>query len=239
MSKFISWLERTFRIAHGKTRMPIESKEALLYGQLQEGLLYRLIESPAVSGAADYKSLCVAARNEEKHLVELNRRRQHHGFGVDTTYSHRKRSNQSGAPQTPRSNAQQPYSPGGPLTCYNCGGKNYLARNCRVAKSESTGQSGPNMRNSLVKQESRGRQNSNITRNSPNARQVDAQQTKETKPIGQNEISDLLASESDDGDVLAVQTGSSSCCAKVEIQGVPVYGIVGLISQSWVVSCSS
>ena len=82
------------------------------------------------------------------------------------------------------------------------------------------------MRNSSVKQESRGWQNSNITRNSPNARQVDAQQTKETKPIGQNEISDLLASESDDGDVLAVQAGSSLRCAKVEIQGVPVYGIV-------------
>ena len=124
VSKFISRLERTFRIAHGKARVSIESKEALLYGQLQEGLRYKLIESPAVSGAADYKSLCVAARNEEKRLVELNRRSQSHGFGVDATYSHRKQSNQSGAPQTPRRNAQQPYSPRGPLTCYNCGGKN-------------------------------------------------------------------------------------------------------------------
>ena len=69
VSKFISRLERIFWIAHGKARMPIESKEALLYGQLQEGLLYKLIESPAVSGAADYKSLCVAARNKEKHLI--------------------------------------------------------------------------------------------------------------------------------------------------------------------------
>ena len=53
-----------------------------------------------------------------------------------------------------------------------------------------------------------------------------AQQSKETNPIGQNEISDLLVSESGDGDVLAVQTGSSSRCAKVEIQGVPVYEIM-------------
>ena len=82
----------------GKVRIPIESKEAFLYGQLQEGLLYKLIESPAVSGATDYKSLCVAARNGERRLVELNRRSQHHGFGVDATYSHRKQSSQSGAP---------------------------------------------------------------------------------------------------------------------------------------------
>ena len=69
--------------------MPIESKEALLHGQLQEGLLYKLIESSAVSGALDYKSLCVATRNEERRLVELSRRSQHHGYGADASYRHR------------------------------------------------------------------------------------------------------------------------------------------------------
>ena len=148
VSEFISRLERTFRIAHGKARMPIESKEALLYGQLQEGLLYKLIESPAVSGAQDYKSLCVAARNEERRLVELSRRSQRHGYGANASYRQKEQSNQSGIPQTPRRSTQQTSSPRGPLTCYNCGGKNHLARNCRVAKSESTGQSGANTRNS-------------------------------------------------------------------------------------------
>ena len=47
MNEFISRLEHTFRIAHGKGTIPLESKEAF-YGQLQEGLLYKLIESPAV-----------------------------------------------------------------------------------------------------------------------------------------------------------------------------------------------
>ena len=161
--------------------MPIESKEALLYGQLQEGLLYKLIESPAVSGALDYKTLCVAARNEERGLVELSRRSQRHGYGADASYRHRNQSNHSGVSETPRRNTQQTSSPRGPLPCYNCGGKNYLARNCRVARSESTGQSGANTRNSSVKQESRGRQNSNTTRNSSYTRQVDAQQTTDTK----------------------------------------------------------
>jgi len=47
------WLEHIFRIAHGKGMMAAESREALLHGQMQEGLLLKLMESPAVSGALD------------------------------------------------------------------------------------------------------------------------------------------------------------------------------------------
>ena len=46
--------------------MSSETRSALLYGQLQEGLLYELLKAPAVSGAQKYSELCVAARNEEK-----------------------------------------------------------------------------------------------------------------------------------------------------------------------------
>ena len=108
-------------------------------------------------------------------------------------------------------------------------GKNHSARNCRVGKSESTaGRSGTTTRNSTITRESRG-QNSNTAKNSSNTRQVDAQETKDTKltdTIIQKELSDLLVSESDDGDVFAVQAGNGSRCVKVEIQGVPVYGIL-------------
>ena len=48
--------------------MAAESREALLHGQMQEDLLLKLMESQAVSGALDYKSLCLAANNEEKRL---------------------------------------------------------------------------------------------------------------------------------------------------------------------------
>jgi len=41
VSEFIIKLERTFRTAYRKSRMTLESKEALLHGQMQEGLLLK------------------------------------------------------------------------------------------------------------------------------------------------------------------------------------------------------
>ena len=46
----------------------------LLYAQLQEGLLYSLMESPAVSGAQNYKELCLAAKREERRLAKLKKK---------------------------------------------------------------------------------------------------------------------------------------------------------------------
>ena len=37
----------------------------LLYGQIQEDLTYTLMKSPAISGAQNYKGLCLAAKREE------------------------------------------------------------------------------------------------------------------------------------------------------------------------------
>jgi len=53
--------------------MSKDTHEVLLYGQLQEGLRYEIIKSPAVSGAISYKGLCTAAQNEEKQLMELKK----------------------------------------------------------------------------------------------------------------------------------------------------------------------
>ena len=41
--------------------MSAETRETLLYGQLQEGLTYTLVKSTAVSGARSYSELCLAA----------------------------------------------------------------------------------------------------------------------------------------------------------------------------------
>ena len=49
----------------------------LLYGQLQEGLSYSLIESPSVSGAQSYRELCIAAKKEEQRLAELKKKQQY------------------------------------------------------------------------------------------------------------------------------------------------------------------
>ena len=73
---FILRLERIFRSAYGRDAMSSETRSALLYGQLQEGLLYELLKAPAVSGAQKYSELCVTARNEEKRLAGLRRRQQ-------------------------------------------------------------------------------------------------------------------------------------------------------------------
>ena len=65
-------LERLFQIAYGRDNLSAETCNALLYSQLQEGLKYDLIESPAVSGADSYKQLCIAAKHEEKRIAELS-----------------------------------------------------------------------------------------------------------------------------------------------------------------------
>ena len=54
--------------------MSPETRNALLYGQLQEGLQYRLMEAPAVFRATDYQALCLAAKSEEKRIAELKKR---------------------------------------------------------------------------------------------------------------------------------------------------------------------
>ena len=77
VSNFITRLERTFQLAYGRDGMSCTTRETFLHSQLQEGLLYKLMKSPAVSGAQRYTELCLAARNEEKRQDELEKRRQY------------------------------------------------------------------------------------------------------------------------------------------------------------------
>ena len=57
--------------------MSSETRDMLLYGQLQEGLCLQLMRAPAVSGAKNYKELIVASRNEEKRLADFKRRQEY------------------------------------------------------------------------------------------------------------------------------------------------------------------
>ena len=75
MSDFVQCLERTFGSAYGQEPVLAETKDMLLYGQLQEGLHLQLMRAPAVSGAENYQELIVAARNEERRLAELDKRK--------------------------------------------------------------------------------------------------------------------------------------------------------------------
>ena len=58
MSDFIHRLEKMFRRAYGREALTTETRDALLYGQLQEGLKLEIMQ------AQSYAELCVAAKNE-------------------------------------------------------------------------------------------------------------------------------------------------------------------------------
>ena len=66
VADYIRRLEKTYRVAYGKYDLIPTTRDALLYGQLYEGLCYELVQSPAMSGAQNYKELCMAAKGEER-----------------------------------------------------------------------------------------------------------------------------------------------------------------------------
>ena len=76
ISNYVRRLEKMFRMAYGRDGISAETRDALLFSQMQEGLKYELMESPAVSGATEYKQLFGAARNEEKRLADLEKQRR-------------------------------------------------------------------------------------------------------------------------------------------------------------------
>ena len=74
VSDFVTRLERVFQTAFGHEKLSTETRDMLLYGQLQEGLLYTLMQS---SGTQSYRELCLAAKKEEKRLAELRKMQQY------------------------------------------------------------------------------------------------------------------------------------------------------------------
>ena len=65
VTDFICRLERTFQLAYGRDPTSPDTRQMLLYGQLQEVLRDELMKSSAVSGALACPELCLAAKNEE------------------------------------------------------------------------------------------------------------------------------------------------------------------------------
>ena len=132
--RYIRRLERLFQMAYGRDRLRVEIREILFYSQLQEGLRYTLIKSPAVSGADSYGQLCIATRHEEKRLNELARRQQYHK-------ENSKRAERPQLTTTTNSSGKSSEKPQGEARrCYICGDPDHLARACRRRKTESTGQ---------------------------------------------------------------------------------------------------
>ena len=91
VSDFIRRMERCFQVAYGRDNLSVETRETILFGQLQEGLRFNIVKSPSVSGSQSYKELCMAAKNEEKRIAGLQRRQQYqHGGGTRENSSKQK-----------------------------------------------------------------------------------------------------------------------------------------------------
>jgi len=131
VSTYIRRLERTFRVAYGRDGLKAETRDALLHGQLHEGLRIDIMRGPAVSGARSYLDLCVAAKNEERRLAELRRKQQYLKAGVQPSHSGKK------LPEAKASSEKQP-STLETRRCYVCGKPGHLANKCKLKRSERT-----------------------------------------------------------------------------------------------------
>ena len=77
VSDFIRLLEKKYQIAYGLDDLNAATRNALLYGQLYEGLREEIMLSPSVSGAQGYKELATVAKGEERRLAALKHRRRY------------------------------------------------------------------------------------------------------------------------------------------------------------------
>jgi len=83
VNDFIRRLEQSFRRAYGREHITAETCDALLQGQLQEGLRQAIVMA---SGARTYQELCVAAKNEEHRQQALS---QHQQFKQEQVVVHK------------------------------------------------------------------------------------------------------------------------------------------------------
>ena len=200
--------------------MSTETRDALLFGQMQEGLKYSLMESPSVSGATSYEVLCVAARSEECRQAALKKCKQYQATPASLVRVPSKQyPASSGKRPEEGSKMNQPGS--GTYTqnrsswkCWKCGKLGHISKDCRQAKTESSGRVQPKSSTKMVQSETA---------------------TAEDNPM------QYLFSDSDDGEVRQVRVedkGSTHQQARVIVGGVPMYGVVDTGSDVTIMSGS-
>ena len=197
--------------------------DAFLHGQLHEGLRYDIVKGPAVSGAHTYKSLCVAAKQEEHRLEELQKRQQYRkpSGQPEGTRQQQPRKHVVGKPAYEQ--ARPSY---GVRKCYICNKPGHYAFQCKAKRTESSGQKKKPVERPAAKQVS-------TEHVSPSPEQVGGISDQGGGDSKQKEVSplDLLLSSSGDEEetirmVRVVDKGSLPHLAKVLIQGVPAEGLV-------------
>ena len=222
VADFIRRMEHTFKVAYGRDSMSQETRNALLHGQLQDGLRYEIMKAPAVSGAQTYSRLCLASRNKEKRLLELKKRLQYQQTSAFKSRHARTPNTPSASTANKARDTQSPQdSPKGNNSeskkCYICGKAGHLQRNCRQRnrRQDSNSQAGQPV------EQGTNRSRTNMIR---------SRGERAESPHKEDPYMFLLSdSEEEDNTVSLVRVqdgGSKSQAAQVEVAGVPAYGIV-------------
>jgi len=98
----------------------------LLYGQLQEGLLYTLMQSPTVSGDQSYRELCLATKKGKKRSGELRKMQQYLKDVTGSLAKEYKTTTQGGTKSKGGWNKTKSLGYQRSLRCYLCDSPNHL-----------------------------------------------------------------------------------------------------------------
>ena len=166
--------------------------------------------APAVSGAQNYDQLCLSARNEEKRLLELKKRRSYskvqYPRNVIPSPTSVMRKNDHKFSSSNSRDQNNRFA----IRCYVCNKPGHVAKDCRSRPSESRGQGS-----------ARGQQDNGLHRVQS---KTDSQGSSSTSSL----VDALYSSDDTDGVNLVRITDKGSCsrCVTVEVQGVSVDGII-------------